>query len=448
MRLNPGDHQPPHRPRLSVPAAALLLAGLAACARMGPPPGGPDDKVAPVLLSTVPESVGVYPRWDRDVEFRFDEIISEGSSPSQGFGTGDLEKLILVSPSKGIPVIRWKRDRITLHPREGWKPNRVYRIELLPGLTDLRRNRLDTVTVLTFSTGGAVPSDTLQGIVVDWVAGRTARAALLELVLLPDSLVYRAVTDSSGRYRVGPLPRGDYLVFGAIDQNKNLQRERRESYDSVRVTSGAAVPPLWLIPRDTVGPRITQVAPKDSVSATVTLSQPLDPLQRFDSSSVSLRLQADSSLVPFLTLLPAAEDDSLQRLIRAREDSIRAAADTTRPDTAARPAPPPRPKLPAGRGAAGPKPDLVADSLLKTRPALYDKLVLRVGQPFARDTKYLLEIRGLRSAAGVAGDSRAVLAIPKPPPPPPPADSVAADSAKAPVPADSGAAPAPRPPKP
>ncbi|HSB53346.1 MAG TPA: Ig-like domain-containing protein, partial [Gemmatimonadales bacterium] len=230
-------------------AAALALLALIACAKMGAPPGGPPDKVAPKLLATVPESVGVYPGWKRDVEFRFDEIVSEGSSPNQGLGTGDLEKLILLSPSSKVPVIHWHRDRITVRPKEGWKPNRVYRIELLPGIADLRRNRLDTTTVLTFSTGGAVPTDTLRGLAIDWVQGRVAVGALVELILRPDSLVYRAITDSAGRFDVGPLPSGEYLVYGVIDQNHDQRRGRRESYDSAVVAAGKSVPALWLIPR-------------------------------------------------------------------------------------------------------------------------------------------------------------------------------------------------------
>ncbi len=81
-----------------------------------------------------------------------------------------------------------QRDHITVEPRDGWKPNRVYRVELLPGITDLRRDRADTAAILTFSTGAPTPTDTLRGFVVDWVQGRPARVALLELVLGPDSL--------------------------------------------------------------------------------------------------------------------------------------------------------------------------------------------------------------------------------------------------------------------
>ena len=36
--------------------AEVLLLVLAACARIAAPPGGPPDKVAPILIGTVPDS--------------------------------------------------------------------------------------------------------------------------------------------------------------------------------------------------------------------------------------------------------------------------------------------------------------------------------------------------------------------------------------------------------
>jgi hypothetical protein len=386
---------------------------------MAPPPGGPGDKVPPKLLGTVPESLGVYPKWDHDAEFRFDEVVSEGSSPNYGLGTGDLERLILLSPTRDIPVVRWKRDRITVHPREGWKPNRAYRLELLPGLQDLRRNKSAATTVLTFSTGGDVPSDTLQGILIDWVQGKVARGALVELVLQPDSLIYRGVTDSSGRFLIGPLPHGRWTIFGVIDQNHNLRRERRESYDSTQIAADVRrAAPLWMIPRDTVGPRIQSLVPNDSVSATLTFTQPLDPLQHFDSLTITFALQQDSTPVRFRSLLPEPVDDSLQKQARALADSLRAAQDTTRRDTVTAKLPAPRPaRRPGARPAKEPKEDTEADSIIKTRPALFNRLILRVDSAFTPDTRYLFEIRGVRSAAGVPGDAKSALVIPKPKPP-------------------------------
>ena len=73
--------------------ASLTLLSLA-CARIEPPPGGPPDAVPPQLVQTVPDSFQVFQEFDSDVEFVFDEVISEGGSPSQGSGTGDLERLV------------------------------------------------------------------------------------------------------------------------------------------------------------------------------------------------------------------------------------------------------------------------------------------------------------------------------------------------------------------
>ncbi|HSE67222.1 MAG TPA: Ig-like domain-containing protein, partial [Gemmatimonadales bacterium] len=391
-------------------AATTLLA----CAKMAPPPGGPVDKVPPVLLSTVPESVGVYPKWDKDVEFRFDEIVSEGNTPSQGFGTGDLERLILLSPSHEIPRIKWKRDRITVRPREGWKPNRVYRIELLPGIVDLRRNKTDTSIVITFSTGGPLPTDTIKGQAVDWVAGTYARQALIALALMPDTLIYRTLTDSSGRFQLGPLPRGEYVAFAVLDNNHNLQKEDREPFDSVRVPQGTtAIPALWIYPHDSVGPRISGITPNDSVSATIAFTQPLDPRQRFDSLKVLLRELPDSTPVRVASLVPKPVDDSLQLLVRARIDSLR--ADSIARDTAAARAdtsggkkpkalPPPAPVRLPSRPSPGAADSTALKQLLAQRPALFDKLVIRVDSALKPGGKYVVDMPGIRNVNGVASE--------------------------------------------
>ena len=31
-----------------------------------------------------------------------------------------------------MPKVEWRRDRITVRPAEGWRRDRVYRVELLP----------------------------------------------------------------------------------------------------------------------------------------------------------------------------------------------------------------------------------------------------------------------------------------------------------------------------
>src|ERR1017187_3767449 len=143
-----------HRLRRIAPAALLL----GACARMAAPPGGPARLTPPVLVAVFPDSVKVLPGFRGAAEFRFDEVISEGSQPNFGYGNGDLEKLVMLSPDTAVPSVRWHRNRITVQPRNGWQPKTVYRIELVPGVTDLRQNRSKLSAIITFATGGEPPT--------------------------------------------------------------------------------------------------------------------------------------------------------------------------------------------------------------------------------------------------------------------------------------------------
>ena len=186
----------------------------------------------------MPDSLAVLPDFSGDVEFIFNETVSEGGSPNMGLGTGDLEKLVILSPSEQVPRVRWKRSRVTVRPREGWQPNTVYRVQLLPGVMDLRRNRNDSTRVVTFTTGAPIPALHLTGQVWTGPPLGRSRGRWSSRMLLPDSLRYRMVSDSTGRFDFGPLPSGQYLVYGVIDQNRNNRFDRREAWDSAAGAAG------------------------------------------------------------------------------------------------------------------------------------------------------------------------------------------------------------------
>jgi Bacterial Ig-like domain len=379
---------------------------------MEPPPGGPPDRSPPRLVAVHPDSMARLPGFKGQVEFRFDEVISEGGTPNTGQGTGDLEKLIILSPSTRVPEVSWKRNRITVKPSEGWRPNRVYRVQLLPGVTDLRRNRSNEGTVLTFTTDAPAPSTTITGTVVDWSTSRPAAGALVEALLFPDSLPYRGLADSSGRFSLGPLPAAEYLVRGVIDQNRNLRPDPREAFDSVRIRKGATnAGELWAFEHDTTPARIKTITVADSTSATVEFTQMLHPLQRLQPSSATLRILPDSSPVKVVSILPKPVDDSLNAKPAGREaDTTRAdttKADTTKADTTrgaeARPG---APAIPGRRPIAG------QPAALRTKPPLFDRLVLRVAQPWKPGGHYVLEIRGVRNVSGVTGTATGALTVP------------------------------------
>jgi hypothetical protein len=399
-------------------ALTASSAALISCARIEPPPGGPPDPTPPQLVATRPDSFAQLPGFKGDVEFRFDEVISEGGTPNRGEGTGGLEKLVILSPTSRVPEVSWRRNRITVRPREGWRPNRVYRVQLLPGVTDLRNNRTKQGAVLTFTTGAPKPETTLQGQVVDWTTSRPAASALVIATLLPDSLAYRGVADSSGHFALGPLPAGDYVVSGVLDQNNDQLQDSREAYASTKTPRGKTdVGELWAFVHDTTPVRIQTVTVDDSAKATVTFSQKLDPRQRLSPRDATLRLLPDSTAVPIASLLPQPVDDSLHQ-VRGRPDSTLVRDSLTKRDSS-------RTRPRQGRGA----PITTMINEPKTsRPPLFDRLVVRPVRPWTPGTRLVLEVRGIRNVTGIAANPVGVLAVP----------------AKQPTPKDSGRVRAPR----
>ncbi len=441
---------PPVRPSARPPVhLSVWLLALTACANIQAPPGGPPDTTPPTLASVFPESLAVLPGFKDQVVFRFNEVVSEGGTPSQGRGTGDLEKLVILSPTERFPDVSWHRRRITVRPAEGWKPNRVYRVELLPGITDVRQNRSKIESIVTFTTGAELPRDTLKGRVFDWKGGAPAPAALIEAVLEPDSLPYRALADSAGQFSFGPLPRGEYLVYGVVDQNKNNRRDPREAFDSVRIrpeSAKVAVPELYAFVHDTLPPRIQQIAPIDSVSATITFAQSLDPAQKLDSSAAAVRKLPDSTAVPVVALIlhdtsaaarprepgerPPLDSAALQRRLDTtavrRPPADTAAVQRPPPDTTgARPAD----SVAARLGPPGPPRPAM------NRPPLSDRMTIKVGVPWHPGDRFDVSVAAVRTVSGRKGDVHGLLVIPvqKAPGGAPggAVDSTGADSARA-----------------
>ena len=436
MKSVTSDRLPVTSRRLPVIGYWLLVTvpwSLLSCARVATPPGGPTDLSPPRLLATAPESLAVLPGFKNEVEFRFDEVVSEGSSPNFGLGSGDLEKLVILSPSLAVPEVHWRRNRVTVRPREGWKPNTVYRIELLSGLADLSGNRSKSGAVVTFTTGAPLPTRTLHGMVVDWNTQRPQPRGLVEAILLPDSLPYRTSADSVGRFVLGPIPAGEYLVYGALDQNRDFRFDRREAFDSVRVAAGRdSVGELWAFRHDSTAERLNSVTPNDSLSLLLTFSQPLNPYQRLPADSIEVRLLPDSVPVAVLRVLPKPQYDSAfpvrprvdtSAAARARADSLRAdsvaraRADSIRTDSLARARETLELRIPGAQRRRDAARDTAGTGPLRTRPALFDKLYVRVGARLRPGATYLVVVHGIENLSRVTGTARQSVKIPEEKPP-------------------------------
>ena len=432
-------------PRRKAARLGLLAAlGAAACAVIQQPPGGPPDFEPPLIVSVRPDSGAVVPDFDDAVEIQFDEVIAENSG-------GGLENLIDVSPRPETLRLQWKRSRITIEPADGWHPGIVYQVVLAPGIADLRNNRMEEGLSLVFSTGGEIPDTRIDGVVIDWEAGRPALRALVEAVLLPDSLVYVTHADSTGEFSLTQVPRGTNTLYATIDNNTSNRRDLREAFDSVSVVlDSTASHVFWTFTHDTLGPQVRGVEPFDSLTAEIEFNQMLAPAAP-DLGAVTVWLLPDTVEVAVHVLWEKAAYDSVRVAERAVADSI--AAEQAAPDSAAA-APDTAAAIRPGRGRprvaaaldSAQVPDTTrAERLLAERPVLSTKWYFRLLEPLAPGARYLVEAEA-RGIAGATGQSRAVLIVPEAEPPdttgPPAPDdstqaSTEADTSQVPVPQDS-----------
>jgi hypothetical protein len=382
---------------------------------MQEPPGGPPDFEPPVILAVTPDSGTVVDSLREPLLLEYNEVISEASG-------GGLDRLVRVSPRPEAVEVDWKRTRVAIRPKGGWKPGVVYHVRVLPGVTDLRNNRLDSARTVIFSTGGPIPDTRITGTVLDWENGRVGTGALIEAYLLPDSLVYTGAADSTGAFQLRAVPRGAYLLFTSMDENRNGRRDVREPFDSVTLSlDSAATHTAWAFIRDTLGPQLRQVSSVDSITVLLQFSQKLDPAEAPERGVVVAWQLPDTVEMQVASIFT----EQAYEAVKAAEDSARrAAADTLPADTTAPPAPtPPRPPEPAQPAlapaaaadtAAAAAPDTsAAAALLRQRPTLSARWYVRLGQPLAPGGRYLFQARA-RNLSGAVAESRNLLVMPAP----------------------------------
>ena len=243
--------------------------------------------------------------------------------------------MFLLSPQDGGgPRVIWRRNRIEVRPRRDFRPNTAYSVSLLPGLTDLRGNALKTGRTIIFSTGPALPTYWVLGRVFDWMNGRVASRALVEVIRHPDSLPYVGFADSTGQFQIGPLDPGEYTVLAIMDNNNNRGLDPGEPWDSVQVSvkGVSAYIEMLAAQRDSIPPRLLTVGSPDTLTLIASFDRPLEPLLRLGPSSFRI-LAADSTPIRITRVETRAE--IAQRAARdsvARRDSI-ARADTTMRDS-------------------------------------------------------------------------------------------------------------------
>lgn len=385
--------------RLIVAAAAALLA--AACAQPGFPPGGPEEKVPPALLSVKPESGAVNVR-PKEVSFQFDEVLNEQAAGA------DLNKNVMISPQLGDVKVGWHRTRLTVRGDDEFQPNTAYTITIFPGISDLRGNVRKQPVVTVFSTGASIPAGHVNGIVFDWVAGRPLVNAWTQAISVSDTnVIYLARADSGGRFTIPHVPAGAYTIRAYGDANGDRILDPREQWDTAgMILRDTTTVELLAFIHDTIGARIQQVTASDSVTLRVRFDKPLDPATPIELSSFTVKA-ADSSTVP-LTLAQSATVWDSTHAAAPPSDSARAADSVRTADSLRTAAARPR-GVNAVRDTT-PRPPEARPS----KPSPTTDVVVVTGAPLDTGASYRIEWRDVKNLVGSASTGSFLFTIPKP----------------------------------
>ncbi len=266
-------------PRVVVrPFGAALLALAAACANPEAPPGGPEDRVPPVVIETVPDTFAVVEPGLREFFFRFNERISERPS------AGQLDAAVVISPPLGAARVRHGRDGISIEAQEGLAPGRLYRVTVLPVINDMFSNTLRDPFDLVISTGGEFVPNVVAGMVEDRITGQGVPDARVEARFNGegDTLTHWNLTGSDGVFSMRFVPGEPFQLVAWEDRDRDGAVGEFEPQSALSAGAFEGSPDttftiLTLVEPDTTPARLARVEVQDSVTLSFEFDDYLEP---------------------------------------------------------------------------------------------------------------------------------------------------------------------------
>ncbi|MDZ7344525.1 MAG: Ig-like domain-containing protein, partial [candidate division KSB1 bacterium] len=190
---------------------------IAACAREGLPPGGPEDRTPPQIIEAFPQQNATHVPLSTRLQFVFSEKVDRAS----------FEQAFFISPTpRGKPLrFRWHGRRVEVVFPDSLR-RRTYVATIGTDVRDLRGNRMERAFSLAFSTGDRIDTGEIRGrIFHERPAGILMLAYLLETERAPDPAQdeadYLTQVGKEGDFVLPYLSEGRYRVFALEDRNGN-----------------------------------------------------------------------------------------------------------------------------------------------------------------------------------------------------------------------------------
>ncbi|MDR1676548.1 MAG: Ig-like domain-containing protein, partial [Tannerella sp.] len=199
-------------------AGICTLALFGSCANMATPNGGPYDEKPPKFLRSTPAFHAT--RYEgRKIEIVFDELI-QVERPS--------ENVIITPPQKNLPVIRAIGKKIRVELKDTLKPDVTYTIDFTSSIADNNeKNVLENFT-FAFSTGDAIDSLEVAGIVLNAENLEPMPNILVGLhrnladsAFTAEPFFRTSKTNERGRFVIRNIAEGSYRLYALNDVNRD-----------------------------------------------------------------------------------------------------------------------------------------------------------------------------------------------------------------------------------
>ena len=202
-----------------------LLLLWAACARVGSPTGGEQDKTPPKVVKTIPPNESVNFTGHR-IRIFFDEFVT----------LRDIRKQLIISPPLAyFPEITPSGNAskyINIKILDTLRPNTTYTFNFGKSIQDNNEGNPLSFYTYTFSTGNTIDSLTLNGSIKDALRPKAENFVNVMLYEMgekySDSVVYKQrpiyvvnTLDSLTTFELSHLKAGKYMLVGMKDKDNN-----------------------------------------------------------------------------------------------------------------------------------------------------------------------------------------------------------------------------------
>lgn len=203
----------------------MLLLLWAACARVGSPTGGEQDKTPPKVVKTIPPNESVNFTGNR-IRIYFDEFVT----------LRDIRKQLIISPPLAyFPEITPSGNAskyINIKILDTLRPNTTYTFNFGKSIQDNNEGNPLSFYTYTFSTGNTIDSLTLNGSIKDALRPKAENFVNVMLYEMgekySDSVVYKQrpiyvvnTLDSLTTFELSHLKAGKYMLVGMKDKDNN-----------------------------------------------------------------------------------------------------------------------------------------------------------------------------------------------------------------------------------